>query len=51
VIFVKCRIEGESGVIMDDYDHSHFQDIFLEERLKESLEELEKIWNQEREMC
>jgi hypothetical protein len=51
VIFVKRRIEGESGAIMGISDHSYFQDIFPEERLKESLEELEKIWNQERKMC
>jgi hypothetical protein len=51
MIFVKCRLEGETGAIIGIYDHSHFQDIFLEERQKESLEELEKIWNQEREMC
>jgi hypothetical protein len=36
---------------MDINDHSYFRDIFPEERLKEYLEELEKIWNQGREMC
>jgi hypothetical protein len=32
---------------MGIYDRSYFQDIFLEERLKEYLEELERIWNQD----
>jgi hypothetical protein len=31
---------------MSIYDHSYFQDIFPEEKLKEYLKELEKVWNQ-----
>jgi hypothetical protein len=45
VIFVKCRIEGESSEPMDSCDHSYFRDIFPEERLKEYLGELEEVWN------
>jgi hypothetical protein len=45
VIFVKCRIEGESGEPVDGCDRSYFRDIFPEERLKEYLEELEEVWN------
>jgi hypothetical protein len=46
VTFVKCRVEGESGVIMGIYDRSYFQDIFSEEQLKEYMGELGKIRNQ-----
>jgi hypothetical protein len=45
VIFVKCRLEGESDGTMDSCDHSYFRDIFPEERLKEYLGELEEVWN------
>jgi hypothetical protein len=51
MVFIKCRIRVENSVIMGIYDHSHFREIFPEEKLKKYLEELEKIWNQEREMC
>ncbi|MGC1121759.1 MAG: hypothetical protein WBA22_11765 [Candidatus Methanofastidiosia archaeon] len=46
VIFVKCRLEGESGENVDSCDRSYFRDIFPEEKLKEYLGELEQVWNQ-----
>ncbi|MGC1121349.1 MAG: hypothetical protein WBA22_09665, partial [Candidatus Methanofastidiosia archaeon] len=45
VIFVKCRLEGESAETADSCDRSYFRDIFPEERLKEYLGELEEVWN------
>jgi hypothetical protein len=38
VIFVKCRIEGESSIIMGIYDRSLFQNIFPKKWLKKYLE-------------
>lgn len=51
VILVKCRIECETDAITDIYDRSYFWDVFSEQRLREYLEELKKIWNQETQVC
>jgi hypothetical protein len=45
VVFEKCRIEPEITETMGDYEASYFKDIFPEEKLKEYVGELEKIWN------
>jgi len=45
VIFRKCRIDDENDETIGVYERLYFKDIFPEEKLKEYLEELEKIWN------
>lgn len=30
MIFAGCRIEGGNSKTMDIYDHSHFQNVFME---------------------
>jgi hypothetical protein len=45
MILTKSRVGVENSVIMGICDRSYFQDIFMERRPKEYLEELKEIWN------
>ena len=41
--------EEEIGETIGVYEGLYFKDIFSEEKLKEYIRELEKIWNKKRE--
>jgi len=48
VTFEKCRIEPEKDQTIGVYEASYFKGIYPEEKLKEYLKKLEKIWNKKR---